>query len=81
MNLFPRGGALQFIFIAVIGAALIAIFFLSVKGKQRPPWAGRRAASKTEYDSAKEAFLLQTSSGAYAITGHWWRRHHWYCQL
>jgi hypothetical protein len=42
---------------------------------------GRRAASKIEYESAKRDFLLQTSVGAYAMTGHWWRRRYWYCRL
>jgi hypothetical protein len=77
---FPRRSALQFTFVAC-GAMLIAMFFLFMKDKQQPPWEGCRGASKTEYDGAKEAFLLQTSSGAYAMTGHWWRRHYWYCQL
>jgi len=48
---------------------------------QQPPWEGCRAASKTEYKSAKRDFLLQTSVGAYATTGHWWRRYYWYCHL
>jgi hypothetical protein len=65
---------------AVAGAGLLAIFFLSVK-QQQPPWEGCRAASKTEYLSAKRDFLLQTSFGAYAKTGRWWRRHYWYCHL
>ena len=81
MSWFPRRSAPQFTFIGVLGATLIGVFFSSVKDGQQPPWEGCRGASKTEYDSAKEAFLLQTSSGAYAITGHWWRRHYWYCQL
>ena len=34
---------------------------------QQPPWEGCRAASKTEYESAKRDFLLQTSVGAYAM--------------
>jgi hypothetical protein len=50
-------------------------------GAQQPPWEGCRAASKTEYESAKRDFLLQTSIGAYATTGHWWRRYYWYCHL
>ena len=48
---------------------------------QQPPWKGCRTASKTEYESAKRDFLLQTSVGAYATTGHWWRRYYWYCHL
>jgi hypothetical protein len=68
-------------FIAVvIGGVLIAFFFLSVN-EEPPPWEGCRASSKTEYESAKQDFLLQTSTGAYAMTGRWWRRHYWYCHL
>jgi hypothetical protein len=50
-------------------------------GAQDPPWEGCRAASKTEYESAKRDLLLQTSVGAYAMTGHWWRRYYWFCHL
>ena len=46
-------------------------------GAQQPPWQGCRAASKIEYESAKRDFLLQTSVGAYATTGRWWRRYYW----
>jgi hypothetical protein len=69
---FPFGSALAFV--TVVSATLIALFLLSMSG-QPPPWEGCRAASKTEYESAKQDFLLQTSVGAYATTGHWWRRH------
>jgi hypothetical protein len=80
MSRVPRSGALQFTFIAVVGAALIAVFYLTFN-QQQPPWEGCRAASKTEYESAKADFLLQTSGDAYARTGHWWRRYYWYCHL
>src|ERR1700747_878843 len=43
-------------------------------GAQESPWEGCRAASKTEYESAKKDFLLQTSVGAYAMDGPWGRR-------
>jgi hypothetical protein len=56
-------------------------FSCSSPDAKEPPWAGCRAASKTEYESAKRDFLLQTSVGAYAMTGHWWRRYYWYCRL
>jgi hypothetical protein len=81
MSRFPRGSAVQFTFIAVAGAAMIAVFFSSVNDEQQPPWEGCRAASKIEYKRAEKDFLLQTSFGAYARTGHWWRRHYWYCHL
>ena len=48
---------------------------------QQPPWEGCRAASRTEYESAKRDFLLHTSVGAYGMTGPWWHRHYWYCRL
>ncbi len=78
MSRFPFGGALAFV--TVVSATLIALLFLSVN-EQQPLWEGCRAASKTEYDSAKTDFLLQTSVGAYATTGQWWGRHYWYCHL
>jgi hypothetical protein len=63
-------------------AATVPLFaFSCVSDAQQPPWEGCRAASKIEYESAKRDFLLQTSVGAYATTGHWWRRHYWYCRL
>jgi hypothetical protein len=78
---FPYGSVQQFKFIAVVAVVmLIAILFLSVN-EQQPPWEGCHAASKTEYESAKQNFLLQTSFGAYARTGHWWRRYYWYCHV
>jgi hypothetical protein len=60
---------------------LIAFSCASLDAQQQPPWEGCRAASKTEYESAERDHLLRTSVGAYATTGHWWRRHYWYCHL
>jgi hypothetical protein len=79
MSRFPYGTILLFALIAVVGATLTVFF--SSKRQQQPPWEGCRAASKTEYDSAERDFLLLTSVGAYAKTGHWWRRRYWYCHL
>jgi hypothetical protein len=70
---------LSFIAVVIIGV-LLAFFFLPVN-EEPPRWEGCRASSKTEYESAKQDFLLQTSTGAYAMTGRWWRRHYWYCHL
>jgi hypothetical protein len=80
MSRFRAGAALLLTFIAAVGATLIAIFFLS-ENEQQSPWEGCRAASKTEYESAERDFLLLTAVGAYAKTGHWWRRRYWYCHL
>jgi hypothetical protein len=61
--------------------SLLTLSSCASPSTQGPPWEGCRAASKTEYESAKNDFLLQTSVGAYATTGHWWRRYYWYCHL
>jgi hypothetical protein len=61
--------------------SLFALYSCSSPSAQQPPWEGCRAASKTEFESAKRDFLLQTSVGAYGMTGHWWRRYYWYCRL
>ena len=61
--------------------SLLALSSCASPSTHGPPWEGCRAASKTEYESAKNDFLLQTSVGAYATTGHWWRRYYWYCHL
>jgi hypothetical protein len=67
-----------------LGATTVPLLALSCAppgAQQQPPWEGCRAASKTEYESAKNDFLLQTSVGVYAMTGRWWRRSYWYCHL
>ena len=61
--------------------SLLALSSCASPSTQEPPWEGCRAASKTEYESAERDYLLQTSVGAYATTGHWWRRYYWYCHL
>jgi len=52
------------------------IFHAVANAEQQAPWEGCRAASKTEYESAKRIFLLQASFRTYARTGHWWRRYY-----
>jgi hypothetical protein len=68
-------------FIAAIASVVLIAFFLLSVNEESAPWEGCRASSKTEYESAKQNFLLQTSFGAYARTGHWWRRYYWYCHV
>jgi hypothetical protein len=81
MSLFPRGSSVQqMTCIAVIGAALVAASSSSVNAQQ-PPWEGCRAASKTEYDSAKSQYLLRNAFGMYVRTRQLWRRYYWYCHL
>jgi hypothetical protein len=67
----------------LLWATTLPLFAFSCvsQSAEEAPWAECRAASKTEYESAKRDFLLQTSVGAYATTGHWWRRRYWYCRL
>jgi hypothetical protein len=78
MSMFHKANATQFICATTL--PLLAFSCVLLRPPQ-PPWEGCRAASKTEYESAKRDFLLQTSVGAYATTGHWWRRYYWYCHL
>jgi hypothetical protein len=81
MNTFHKANATRFKpWLCVTTVPLFAFSCVSLDAQQ-PPWEGCRAASKIEYESAKRDFLLQTSVGAYAMTGHWWRRYYWYCRL
>jgi hypothetical protein len=68
--------------VALRGAAaamLIAASTLSAYAQQ-PPGPDCRRVSKVEYNSAKSYYLLRTKFGAYVRTGHFWRRHYWYCR-
>jgi hypothetical protein len=65
-------------FAAVIGVTLIAFPSKSANAQQ-PPWAGCRAVSKIEYNSAKRQYLLHGRFGSYVRTGHFWRHYYWYC--
>ena len=67
MRTFHRTNAARFLCVTIL--PLFAFSCVSLTAEE-PPWAGCRAASKTEYESAKRDFLLQTSVGAYAMTGH-----------
>jgi hypothetical protein len=62
----------------LIGATLIAFSSSSARAEQ-PPWAGCRAASQIEYESAKSQYLLRNRFGVYVMTGPIWRRFYWYC--
>jgi hypothetical protein len=66
-----------------LGATIVPLFVFSCAALDAPqsPWEGCRAASRIEYESAESEYLLQTSVGAYAKTGPWWRRRYWYCHL
>ena len=77
------------------GEASIRPIPLDRSGRQRCPYLyllmyrlvrsnlpGRDAVRRPRPStSAKTDFLLQTGVGAYATTGHWWRRYYWYCHL
>jgi hypothetical protein len=66
--------------IAVFGAMLLA-FCCSSANAEQPPREGCRPASKIEYDSAKQEYLLRSRVGVYLRTGHLWRHYYWYCHL
>jgi len=65
------------------GIALATLLALSASAAkaQQPPAASCRKASKVEYDSAKENYLLRNKFGAYVRTGSIWQRYYWYCHL
>jgi hypothetical protein len=72
MDTFHKANATRFKpWLCVTTVPLFAFSCVSL-GAPEPPWEG---------ESAKRDFLLQTSVGAYAMTGHWWRRYYWYCHL
>ncbi len=64
----------------VIGPVLIAFPSSSVNAEQ-PPHSGCVAVPKIQYDSAKKQYLLRNRFGMYVRTGHFLRRHYWYCRL
>jgi hypothetical protein len=49
--------------LCVTTVSLLALSSCASPSTQQPPWEGCRAASKTEYESAKRDFLLQTGVG------------------
>jgi len=65
---------------AVMGAMFI-LCIPAAHAQPQPPSERCRPASKLEYDSAKQQFLLQNRFGMYVRTGRVWRRHYWYCRL
>ena len=69
--------------LAFNSVALATLMALSISPTraQQPPAAGCRKASKVEYDSAKENYLLRNKFGAYVRTGNFWRTYYWYCHL
>src|SRR3974390_615794 len=81
MSVFHRSRTIGFVL--RIGAIVLSLLAVSCASSEPPlpPWEGCRPASKIEYESAERDFLLQTNFGAYAVTGHWWRRYYWYCHI
>jgi hypothetical protein len=73
-----KGGIRRLEFGAIALAMLAALSASPTKAQQLPA-AGCRKASKVEYDSAKENYLLRNKFGAYVRTGSIWRRYYWYC--
>jgi hypothetical protein len=75
-----KGGIRRLAFGGIALAMLMALSG-SATNAQQPPAAACRKASKVEYDSAKENYLLRNKFGAYVRTGSIWRRYYWYCRL
>jgi len=73
-----KGGVRKSAFGGIALAMLVALS-ASPTEAQQPPAAACRKASKVEYDSAKENYLLRNKFGAYVRTGSIWRRYYWYC--
>ena len=70
--------------LGVIGGVLIASWCSPVNAAAnpaQPPNDQCRPATKLEYNSAKQQYLLRNGVGAYVRTGHLWRRYYWYCPL
>ena len=65
----------------LVGALLTAFTPSSVKAQQPPLREGYRAVSKLEYDTAKREYILISKGGRYVQTGHFWRRHYWWCHV
>jgi hypothetical protein len=61
-----------------IGLMLTAMPVLSMDA-ERPPSERCLAVSKQEYDIAARQMLLRTWFSEYERTGHFERRHYWYC--
>ncbi len=76
-----KGGIRRLAFGGIAAAVLMALSASATKAQQQPPAAACRKASKVEYDSAKENYLLRNKFGAYVRTGSIWRRYYWYCYL
>jgi hypothetical protein len=64
---------------AAVTAMVIALAPPQAAHAAEPPWPGCRPASKIEYRSAKEQYLLVGRFGVYVRTGGIWRRSYWYC--
>jgi hypothetical protein len=62
--------------------ATLALTLLSTPGfAQEPPGPHCRHASKIEYNSAKELYLLRSQFGTYVKNGPFWHRRFWYCRF
>jgi hypothetical protein len=74
-------GGIQRLAFGGIALAILTALSASPTRAQQPPAKECRKASKVEYDSAKENYLLRNKFGAYVRTGNFWRTYYWYCHL
>jgi hypothetical protein len=65
----------------IVAVALLTTISVLPANAEPPPWNGCRAASKAEYEGAKQDFLLRTRFGTYVRTGLPFRRRYWFCHL
>ncbi|MGC1777925.1 MAG: hypothetical protein WBB34_08250 [Xanthobacteraceae bacterium] len=64
---------------AAVAVTLMALLLSQAAQAAQPPWRDCRPASKLEYRSAKQQYLVHTRVGEYVRTGRFWRRSYWYC--
>jgi len=64
-----------------VGIVALSLVSISAARAESPPWEGCRPASKVEYVSAKDNYLLRNRSGVYVQTGPIWHRSYWYCHI
>jgi len=65
--------------VAAVVVALLALMQPRPAHAVDPPWLGCRPASKVEYQSAKQQYLLNNRFGMYVRTGGFLHRSYWYC--
>ncbi len=79
-NTQPMDRSRNYASTAVVAMTLMATLLPQAAHAAQPPWRGCRPASKLEYRSAKQQYLLHTRVGEYVRAGRFWHRSYWYCR-